>query len=413
MKKSYLEIVLFDLISGETRMTLVQRFLRLETAGGFLLVGALVLAIITANSPLKPLYDTLLDTPVEIRIGALQLAKPLLLWINDALMTLFFLLVGLELKREVLAGQLSSPSKIALPALAAFAGIAVPAVIYTAFNTGDAAAMRGWAIPTATDIAFALGVLSLLGKRVPPALKLFLLAVAIIDDIGAIVIIAVFYSADVSVSMFAVAGVAIVILTMLNRFGVVSTTPFMLVGIVLWVAVLKSGVHATLAGIVLAMFIPLRSKREGAKSPLLRLEHDLHATVAFIILPVFAFANAGIDLSGLKLSDLLAPVPLGIALGLVLGKQLGIFGIVWLAVKSGFAKLPENVNWVQMYGLSVLCGIGFTMSLFISSLAFEQEGTALAMNDRLGIVLGSLVSAVLGYVILRLYTRPPLEDSVR
>ncbi len=394
-------------------MTLVQKFLKLETAGGFLLVGALVLAIVAANSPLKPLYDTLLDTPVELRIGALQLAKPLLLWINDALMTLFFLLVGLELKREVLVGQLSSPAKIALPALAAIAGIAVPAVIYTIFNMGDATAMRGWAIPTATDIAFALGVLSLLGKRVPAALKLFLLAVAIIDDIGAIVIIAVFYSGDISVSMFAVAGVAVVVLGLLNRFGVTSTTPYMLVGIVLWIAVLKSGVHATLAGIVLAMFIPLRGAREGSKSLLIRLEHDLHATVAFIILPVFAFANAGIDLSGLKISDLLAPVPLGIALGLVLGKQLGIFGIVWLAVKSGFAKLPENVNWVQMYGLSVLCGIGFTMSLFISSLAFEQEGTALAMNDRLGIVLGSLVSAVLGYVILRLCSHPVQEDSAR
>ena len=394
-------------------MTLVQKFLRLETAGGFLLVGALVLAIIAANSPLKPLYDIFLDTPVEVRIGALKLAKPLLLWINDALMTLFFLLVGLELKREVLAGQLSSPSKVALPALAAIAGIAVPAVIYTAFNAGDAAAMRGWAIPTATDIAFALGVLSLLGKRVPPALKLFLLAVAIIDDIGAIIIIAVFYSADVSVSMFAVAGVAIVVLAALNRFGVMSTTPYMLVGVVLWVAVLKSGVHATLAGILLAMFIPLRCRGEGSKSPLIRLEHDLHATVAFIILPVFAFANAGIDLSGLKMADLLAPVPLGIALGLVLGKQLGIFGIVWLAVKSGFARLPENVNWVQMYGLSVLCGIGFTMSLFISSLAFEQDGVALAMNDRLGIVLGSLVSAVFGYVILRLYSRPVMEESAR
>ena len=394
-------------------MTLVQKFLRLETAGGFLLVGALVLAIIAANSPLKPLYDIFLDTPVEVRIGALKLAKPLLLWINDALMTLFFLLVGLELKREVLAGQLSSPSKVALPALAAIAGIAVPAVIYTAFNAGDAAAMRGWAIPTATDIAFALGVLSLLGKRVPPALKLFLLAVAIIDDIGAIIIIAVFYSADVSVSMFAVAGVAIVVLAALNRFGVMSTTPYMLVGVVLWVAVLKSGVHATLAGILLAMFIPLRCRGEGSKSLLIRLEHDLHATVAFIILPVFAFANAGIDLSGLKMADLLAPVPLGIALGLVLGKQLGIFGIVWLAVKSGFARLPENVNWVQMYGLSVLCGIGFTMSLFISSLAFEQDGVALAMNDRLGIVLGSLVSAVFGYVILRLYSRPVMEESAR
>ena len=382
-------------------MSLVQKFLRLETAGGFLLMGALLLAIIAENSSFNPIYDLLLKTPVELRIGGFELAKPLLLWINDALMAVFFFLVGLELKREVLTGQLSSPSKIILPTLAAIAGIAIPALIYATINYGNADAMRGWAIPTATDIAFALGILALLGSRVPSALKLFLLAVAIIDDIGAIVIIAVFYSGDLSLEMFAIAGGAIAMLAFLNWRGVRSATPFILVGIILWVAVLKSGIHATLAGIVLAMFIPLKGAPENEKPLLERLEHDLHATVAFFILPVFAFANAGINLSGLKLSDLAAPVPMGIALGLIIGKQLGIFSIIWLAVKTGLAKLPDGVSWMQMYGLSVLCGIGFTMSLFISSLAFEQSGHGFVANDRLGIIAGSLISAVVGYVILR------------
>ncbi len=363
-------------------------------------MGALVLAILAANTGLKPFYDAFLNTPVELRIGGLQLAKPLLLWINDALMAVFFFLVGLELKREVVNGQLSSPSKVVLPVLAAAAGIIVPALIYWALNSGDPTAMRGWAIPTATDIAFALGVLALLGSRVPSALKLFLLAVAIIDDIGAIVIIAIFYSGELSGYMFGVAGAAIVVLTILNRRGVVSATPYILVGIILWVAVLKSGIHATLAGIILAMFIPLKSGSTGEKPLLIRLEQDLHGTVAFIILPIFAFANAGIDLSNFKLADLSAPVPMGIALGLVVGKQVGIFSIVWLTVKAGLAKLPDGVSWMQMYGLSVLCGIGFTMSLFISSLAFEQAGGDYAMNERLGIIFGSLVSAVLGYAIL-------------
>ena len=395
-------------------LSIVQRFLRLETAGGFLLVGALVLAMLTVNSPLKQYYDILLDTPVEVRIGAFQLAKPLLLWINDALMAVFFFLVGLELKREILVGQLSSPSKIALPAIAAFAGIVAPALIYTAFNYNDPVAMKGWAIPAATDIAFALGVLSLLGSRVPPALKLFLLAVAIIDDIGAIVIIALFYSGDLSIPMFMVAGAAMVVLALLNIRNVTSATPYMLVGVILWIAILKSGIHATLAGILLAMFIPLHGPKKEKKSLLGRLEHDLHGTVAFIILPVFAFANAGIDLAGLKIADVFSPVPLGIALGLVLGKQIGIFGIVWLTVKSGFATLPKGVSWVQMYGLSVMCGIGFTMSLFISSLAFEQGAGAYAMNDRLGIVIGSIISAVLGYFILLVFTKPEkANDAVR
>ncbi|MFT4551827.1 MAG: NhaA family Na+:H+ antiporter [Chlamydiales bacterium] len=386
-------------------MKLVEKFLRLETSGGFLLVGALTLAMLAVNSPFKPFYDMLLNTPVEIHVGPLHIAKPLLLWINDALMTIFFFLIGLELKREVLSGELSSPSKIALPAFAAIAGIAIPALIYTAINYGNPVAMKGWAIPTATDIAFALGVLSLLGSRVPASLKLLLLALAIIDDIGAIIIIAVFYSVNLSTSMFLVAAIALLVLAVLNWRNVSSGTPYILVGIILWIAVLKSGIHATIAGILLAMFIPLGRKETQHKSLLVTFEQDLHATVAYVILPIFAFANAGISFAGLEFVDLLAPIPLGVTLGLVIGKQLGIFGSIWLAVKVGFAKLPEKVTWLQIYGLSILCGIGFTMSLFISSLAFHQSGITNTTNDRLGIVIGSLISAVLGYVVLRIASK--------
>ena len=376
-------------------------------------MGALVLAIVAENTALKPYYDLFLSTPVELRIGDLILAKPLLLWVNDALMSVFFFLVGLELKREVLVGQLSSPSKLLLPALAALAGIAVPALIFTAINYDNPVAMNGWAIPTATDIAFALGILALLGSRVPPALKLFLLAVAIIDDIGAIIIIAIFYSGDLTTSMFVIAAIALVALAFLNWRGVKTATPYILVGIVLWIAVLKSGIHSTLAGIALAMFIPLNDDGSEEKSLLVRLEHDLHATVAFIILPVFAFANAGINLTGMNFSDLLSPVPMGIALGLLVGKQLGIFTIVWIAVKTGLAKLPDGVRWIHIYGLSLLCGIGFTMSLFISSLAFEHLGDEYAMNERLGIITGSVLSAVLGYLVLRFFAKPKEANEKR
>lgn len=379
---------------------MIQKFLRLETAGGFLLMGALVLALIAENSPLNALYNQFLTIPVEIHIGELHLDKPLILWINDALMAVFFFLVGLELKREVLEGQLSTPSQIMLPALAALAGIAAPSLIYVWINLGNPEALRGWAIPAATDIAFALGVIALLGSRVPPSLKLFLLAVAIIDDIGAILIIAIFYSGDLSPNMFLISFVAIAILAFLNYRGVRKATPYVLVGIVLWVSILKSGVHATLAGIILAMFIPIERDPETGQSLLLRLEHDLHSTVAYVILPIFAFANAGINLSGLSLSDILAPVPFGIAAGLFLGKQLGIFTIIFVAVKTGLAKLPERANWMHVYGLSLLCGIGFTMSLFIASLAFSQSGGEMVANDRMGILVGSLLSAVGGYLVL-------------
>lgn len=389
----------------------MKKFLSLESASGILLVIAMVLAMIAENSLFQPYYDALLQTPVELRVGELQLAKPLLLWINDALMALFFLLVGLELKREILVGQLSSPAQIFLPAIAAVGGIVIPASIYVFFNQGDAMAMKGWAIPAATDIAFALGVLALLGSRIPPALKLFLLALAIIDDIGAIIIIAIFYSGDLSTMSFVVAGGALLVLAFLNFRNTTSIALYLTVGAVLWVAVLKSGVHATLAGIVLAFFIPLRGENGGEKSPLMRLEHDLHPSVAFIILPIFAFANAGISLEGISVASLLEPVPLGIALGLFLGKQIGIFGIVWVVVKAGLARLPEGMNWVQLYGVSVLCGIGFTMSLFISSLAFEQGAMAYATNDRLGILAGSIISAVVGYLLLRYSSSPKSSHS--
>ena len=383
----------------------LKKFLGLEAASGILLVLAMLLAMLAENSFLQSHYEALLQTPVEIRIGALHLAKPLLLWINDALMALFFLLVGLELKREMLIGQLASPARLFLPAIAALGGIIVPSLIYVWFNQGDAMAMKGWAIPAATDIAFALGVLALLGSRIPPALKLFLLALAIIDDIGAIIIIAVFYSGDLSMVSLLVAAGALLVLAFLNFRDTTSIALYLTIGLVLWVAVLKSGVHATLAGIVLAFFIPLKGDKESETSPLARLEHDLHPSVAFIILPVFAFANAGISLQGLSFSSLLAPVPLGIALGLFVGKQVGIFATVWLAVKTGLARLPEGMNWVQLYGVSILCGIGFTMSLFISSLAFEQGGLAYATNDRLGILVGSVISAIVGYLLLRFSAR--------
>ncbi|NCQ35526.1 Na+/H+ antiporter NhaA, partial [bacterium] len=352
-------------------------------------------------------YKAFLDLPFEIRIGAFGLAKPLLLWINDGLMAVFFFLVGMELKREVVEGHLSSPRQASLPAFAAFGGMLVPAALYVVFNRGDSIALKGWAIPTATDIAFALGVLSLLGKRVPTALKAFLLSVAIFDDLGAILVIALFYTANLSVLSLAIAGVLVLGLACLNRFGVTRPAAYFLLGIPLWVAVLKSGVHATLAGVVLAMFIPLKVSEKippepPSKSLLRHLEHTLHPWVAFGVLPIFAFANAGVSIGGLSLGDMLHPVPLGIVTGLFLGKQIGILALSWLAVRLGVASAPEGVGWWQIYGTALLCGIGFTMSLFITSLAFEQGGASFLGLERLGILIGSLVSGLLGYVVLKL-----------
>jgi len=380
-------------------ITALKEFLQKESTGGLLIIGAAVLAMLAENSPLEPLYDAWLSTPVGIQFGAFLLNKPLLLWINDGLMAVFFFLIGLEIKREFLAGELADRSRVILPAIAAAGGMAAPALVYVAFNRGDPAALSGWAIPTATDIAFALGILSLLGARVPNSLKLFLLTLAVIDDLGAIVIIALFYSGELSLSSLLVAAGALVALLLVNRRGVVRIAPYILIGLVLWVAVLKSGVHATLAGVVLAFFIPLRNNSTGG-SPLAEREHMLHPYVAFLILPLFAFANTGISFEGLTPQSLLHPVPLGIAAGLLIGKQVGVFGFTWLAVRFGLGRLPEGAGWLQLYGIAALCGIGFTMSLFISSLAAEQVGTAMLVDNRLGILGGSLLSAVIGYLVL-------------
>jgi len=376
-------------------------FLRFEASGGVLLLIAAVVAMVIENSAASGLYDALLGVPVEIRVGEFEIAKPLLLWVNDGLMAIFFFLIGLEVKREVLGGELSEPSRIVLPVIAALGGMAVPAAIYSFINWGDPVAMKGWAIPTATDIAFALGVLALLGSRVPNTLKLFLMTLAIVDDLGAIIIIAVFYTADLSLLSLSVAGVALVLLFALNRRGVLAVAPYLLVGVILWAAVLKSGVHATLAGVLTALFIPFKSQPGEEKTQLEKLEHDLHPAVAYGILPLFAFANTGVSFDGLTFQSLFHTVPLGIAAGLFVGNQLGIFGFSWLAIRLKLASLPQGAGWLQLYGVSLLCGIGFTMSLFISSLAFEQGGADLAVNDRLGILVGSLASGIAGYSLLR------------
>ena len=383
-------------------INMIREFLKLGAASGLLIMAGAVLAMIAENSPAHSIYGQLLNVPVVIQFGQFEIAKPLLLWVNDGLMAVFFLLVGMEIKREILEGELSEPARIVLPAIAAAGGMAIPALIYILFNRGDPTALNGWAIPAATDIAFALGVLSLLGSRVPQALKLFLLTLAILDDMGAIIIIAIFYTSDLSLNALAISILAIIALFILNRRGVTRLTPYIVIGTVLWAAVLKSGVHATLAGVVLAFFIPLRITDENGNSPLRELEHDLHATVAYLILPLFAFMNAGISLEGLTLKSLLNPIPLGIALGLFAGKQLGVFGFVWTAVKLRLITLPREIGWLELYGLSVLCGIGFTMSFFISGLAFEQDGIDVIVNDRLGILTGSLLSAIVGYLVLRM-----------
>lgn len=378
----------------------ITRFLKLESSGGILLMMTATLAIIIANTPLKVFYDLLLDTPVEVRIGALHIAKPLLLWVNDGLMAIFFFLVGLELKRELLDGELSDPRNIILPGVGAVGGMLAPAMIYLAFNASDPVAVKGWAIPAATDIAFALGVLSLLGSRVPTTLKIFLTSLAIFDDIGAIVIIALFYTAKISSAALLFSLLCIIVLAIMNRRGVESRSPYLLVGAVMWVALLKSGVHATLAGVILAIFIPLKSRDPKLASPLKTLEHDLHSIVAFFVLPVFAFANAGIAFTGMSSDVIFHDVPMGVALGLVVGKQVGIFGLCALVILLGWAKLPKGMNWLALYGVSALCGIGFTMSLFVGSLAFEETGINLLFDERVGIIIGSLVSGVIGYLVL-------------
>jgi len=385
----------------------IRDFLKLESAGGLLLMAAAVLAMIVANSPLEPIYNSLLQLKFTVMLGDFGLSKPVLLWINDGLMALFFFMIGMELKRELLEGELSDRRKLSLPAFAAVGGIAVPAAIFSWLNWGDPVAMQGWAIPAATDIAFALGLLALLGDRVPAGLKIFRLSIAILGDIGAIIIIALFYTSNLALGSLGLAGICLIVLATMNWRGVRSESAYLLVGSVLWFSVLKSGVHATLAGVALAFFIPLAEDNEGY-SPLRRLEHDLHTAVAFGILPIFAFANAGISMAGMSLAAVFQPIPLGIGLGLFVGKQLGVFGMTWLGAKLGLGKLPEGVNWKNLYGLSVLCGIGFTMSLFISSLAYEESAVDHIALDRLGILAGTLLSALVGLLVLhRVLPRQP------
>jgi len=383
-------------------MKMIENFIRKESSAGVLLIVVTVMALLLQNSVLSEFYKSFLHTPVAVRFGALEIAKPLLLWVNDGLMAIFFLLIGLEVKREVMEGHLSSMQQMALPGIAAIGGMVVPALLFIAFNMSEPFALNGWAIPTATDIAFALGILSLLGKRVPLSLKIFLMALAIIDDLGAIVIIALFYTSELSTTSIMVASASLVLLFIMNHMGVIRKTAYILVGIVLWVSVLKSGVHATLAGVALAFMIPLNSKdKKGHKISIAKeMEHGLHYWVAFMILPLFAFVNAGVDLKGISADEMLGSVPLGIMFGLFIGKQVGVFGFSWIAIKLGWAKLPRGSSWMQLYGVAVLTGIGFTMSLFVDSLAYNDT-EIYHYADKLAILLGSFLSAIVGYIILR------------
>ncbi len=382
---------------------MIEEFLKKESTGGLLLICATILALLLSNTGMSSLYETFLHIPVEIRVGALHIDKSLYHWVNDGLMAIFFLLIGLEVKREILEGHLSSVKQVILPGVAAVGGMLVPGLIYLIFNHDNPIAANGWAIPTATDIAFALGILSLLGNRVPVSLKIFLMALAIMDDLGAIVIIALFYTTELSTLSLIVAGTSLTLLTILNFSGVTQKSVYFVIGAVLWVSVLKSGVHATLAGVALAFTIPLnaRNKQNEHFSPLKEIEHGLHFWVALFILPLFAFVNAGVDITEISLNQMSGNVPLGIMLGLFIGKQLGVFGFSWLAIKLNIARLPDDSNWLQLYGVSVLTGIGFTMSLFIVSLAFEDD-SIFQYTDKLAILIGSFISGIVGYLALRM-----------
>ncbi|MBF0324804.1 Na+/H+ antiporter NhaA [Magnetospirillum moscoviense] len=373
-------------------LSAIQRFLALESASGMVLVAMMVLALGLANSPWADAYQTALDA----KLGPLSVLH----WINDGLMAVFFLLVAMEIKREFVAGELSQPGQLALPALAALGGMAVPAAIYVALDWNDPAHLSGWAIPTATDIAFSLGVLALLGSRVPLALKVFLTALAIIDDLGAILVIALFYSGGLNLPALAAAAAATLILVGLNRAGIGRTWPYLLVGLALWASLMPSGLHATIGGVILGLTIPLKDGQA-------ELEHSLHPWVAFLILPIFALANAGIGLNSVGISILSDPVFLGIAAGLFLGKQAGVFGASWAAIRLGLAPMPQGADWRSLYGVAVLTGIGFTMSLFIGGLAFP-DGDAIVAT-RLGVIVGSLASALAGLAILSM-PRPPAQS---
>ncbi len=393
----------------------LNNFLRLESSAGILLMLATVAALVVSNTPAAGLYEQLLSVPLVIALGDLAIDKPLLLWINDGLMALFFFLIGLEVKREVLEGQLSSRDQLLLPAFAAMGGFGVPAAIYVAFNWGNPLTIDGWAIPAATDIAFALGVLMLLGSRVPIGLKMFLTCIAIFDDIAAIVVIALFYTQQLSAAALLAGAAGIALLALLNRLGVMRISAYVIVGVIVWVCVLKSGVHATLAGFVLAFTVPLQTG-ERERAPLRRLEHSLHPWVAYFVLPVFAFANAGVSFGGMAPEALYGSVSLGIVLGLFVGKQLGVFGATWLAVRFGIAALPSGSNWRSIYGVALLTGIGFTMSLFIGSLAFERGSFDQLAATRVGVLAGSVASAVAGFLVLRAEFSPrtsPATAGVR
>lgn len=382
---------------------LVRDFIKKESSAGIILVFVTILAIIIRNSPLSNYYDGILHVPVLFQFGdLLYIEKPFILWINDGLMTTFFLLIGLELKREILMGHLSSLSRIALPGFAALGGMIVPALIFTFFNFGDDFAMRGWAIPVATDIAFVLGILSLLGRRVPVSLKIFLMALAIIDDIGAIMIIAIFYTHELSMFAIYCSLFFFAILMIMNKLNIIKITAYVLIGILLWISVLKSGVHATLVGILLAFVIPLNVKHEGDKriSPAKILQKHLNFWVAYFILPIFAFVNAGIDLGGLSVEYVTHPVSLGVICGLFFGKQIGVFLFTYLAIQFKLAQLPRCSTWLQVYGVAVLTGIGFTMSFFIDSLAYSDSDVFM-YADRLSILIGSILSGIVGYLVLR------------
>ncbi len=384
-----------------------REFIKLESSSGVILLVAAVVAMLVDNSPLHHSYQALFNLPVTFQLGTWQLSKPLLLWINDGFMAVFFLLVGLEIKREMCEGELNHLSKASLPAIAAVGGMLVPAILYVYCNWGDAVALRGWAIPTATDIAFSLGLLALLGSRLPPSLKIFLTALAIFDDIGAIIIIAIFYTRHISMLLLMVALGLAAVLLLLNRLRVTRFAPYILVGTILWVCVLKSGVHATLAGIFIALVIPLRDPKNPKVSPLRDLEHKLHPWVAFGILPLFAFANAGVSFAGVSWSEVLGPVPVGIALGLFVGKQLGIWGASMLAIKTKIARMPRGASAAGIYGVAAVAGVGFTMSLFIGSLAFGATGGHYPALVRLGVIAGSLLSGLFGYLFLRIIYRQP------
>ena len=373
-----------------------------DAGGGVFLMLAAAGALIIANSGLYGWYTGILEVPLSVTVNGEGLTKPMILWINDGLMAIFFFLIGLELKRELLEGKLKNPRDVVLPGAAAIGGMFVPALVYLALNWGNPATIQGWAIPAATDIAFALGVLALVGDRVPSSLKVFLLTLAILDDLGAILIIAVFYTAELKVDYLFLALIPLAIMYLRLRMKSHRVAPTLLLGLVMWVLVLKSGVHATLAGVLTAFFIPLRDK--WGKSPLHGVEDGLAPYVLYFIVPVFAFANAGVALAGMQLSDMLSPLPLGVALGLIVGKQVGVFGVTWAMVKSGLAPMPRGANWWHIYGLACLAGIGFTMSLFIGSLSFSDR---LLMNEvRLGVLSASAVSAVIGFLVLRYAAGP-------